>query len=106
MPFVLPRLKSLVCLSALLGMSFLSACQSDEMRLHGHMEKIQHEGQTCWIFIDDDHKAYEVITPSELVLKENLQMSIKAYEVERQTLCQLPTVIDIVAFRPDFAKDM
>ena len=84
----------------------LSACSDGEMKMHGHMEKIVHQGQTCWIFVDDDHKSYEVITPSELVLRENLQMSIKAVEVERKTLCQLPTVIDILAFRPDYEKDM
>lgn len=84
----------------------LSGCADDEMRLHGHMEKMEHEGQTCWIFVDDDHKAYEVITPSPEVLKEGLQMSVKAVEVERKTLCQLPTVIDIYEYRPDFAKDM
>ena len=85
----------------------LSGCGGEsEIRLHGHMETLQFEGQTCWIFVDDMHKKYEVVTPSPEVLKEGLQMTVKAVSVERQTLCMLPTVIDIIEYRPDFAKDM
>lgn len=84
----------------------LSGCSNDELRLHGHIESLSYEGQTCWIFVDDNHQSYEVITPSGEVLKEGMQMTIKAVSVDRQTLCSLPTVIDIIEYRPDFAKDM
>ena len=83
----------------------LAGCGESEKRLHGHMESFEHEGQRCWIFVDDDHKKYEVITPSYEVLREGLQMQIKYVESDRQTLCQLPTVIDIVEYKPDFSKD-
>lgn len=97
---LLPLLMTLSCLS-------LSGCGGKEkIQIHGHMESLSYEGQTCWIFVDDDHKKYEVITNSGDVLKEGLQMTIKYEPVSRQTLCQLPTVIDIVEYRPDFAKDM
>lgn len=91
----------------LLGASLaLSSCSDGQMHLHGHMETIDYLGQKCWIFIDDNHDSYEVITPSPQVLREDLQMRIKAVKVERKTLCDLPTVIDIIEFRPDYDKDM
>lgn len=100
------NIRRLLCLSCL-GLSLgLSGCSHNELRLHGHMETIEHQGEKCWIFVDDNHHSYEVITPSHDILKENLHMRIKAMEVNRKTLCDLPTVIDIYEYRPDFAKDM
>lgn len=84
----------------------LAGCKDDQMHLHGRMTRMEHEGQTCWIFVDDNHNSYEVITPSAQVLRDGLQMSIRAIESDRKTLCQFPTVIDILEFRPDFSKDM
>ncbi|PKL74805.1 MAG: hypothetical protein CVV27_18625 [Candidatus Melainabacteria bacterium HGW-Melainabacteria-1] len=83
----------------------LYGCSDDKISLRGHMETLEYEGQTCWIFVDEMHRKYEVITPSPEVLRPNVKMSIRAYPVERKTLCQLPTVIDIVEYRLDFAKD-
>lgn len=90
----------------LLLMLSLSACSDQEMKLHGRMSTIEYQGKTCWIFIDDQGYKYEVITPSPQILREGLRMQIKAYAVERQTLCQLPTVIDIHEYRPDTIKDL
>lgn len=84
----------------------LSACSDKKMQMHGHMESMTHEGQTCWIFVDDNHRSYEVITPSHEVLKEGLQMFVRYEFADRQTMCGFPTVIDILEYRPDFAKDM
>lgn len=90
---------------ALLCCAGLSACGDGTTKMHGHMESLEHDGQKCWIFVDDNHNKYEVITPSSEVLREGLQMSIKAETSEAKTMCELPTVIDIVEYRPDFAKD-
>lgn len=85
----------------------LGSCGRERvMQLHGKMTKIQHLGQTCWIFMDDQHQYYEVITPSTQILREGLQMSIRAIEVQSKTLCELPTVIEVLEFRPDHLKDM
>lgn len=92
-------------LPGLLLMS-LSACSEREIKLHGRMSTLEYQGKTCWIFIDDNGHSYEVITPSPQILREGLRMQIKAYEVERKTLCQLPTVIDIHEYRPDTIKDL
>jgi hypothetical protein len=83
----------------------LTACQDQEMQLHGKMTTIKHMGKTCWVFQDDNHNKYEVITPSVELLRENLQMSIRAFEVKSKTLCDLPTVIEVFEYRPDFSKD-
>ncbi|HEY9840715.1 MAG: hypothetical protein ACAI44_03935 [Candidatus Sericytochromatia bacterium] len=91
--------------SLLFGCLALSGCGDGKMHLHGHMESFEFEGQRCWIFVDDNHKKYEVITPSSEVLRDGIQMSIRAEESESKTLCQLPTVIDVVEYRYDFAKD-
>lgn len=85
----------------------LGSCGRERvMQLHGKMTEIQHLGQTCWIFMDDQHQYYEVITPSTQILREGLQMSIRAIEVQSKTLCELPTVIEVLEFRPDHLKDM
>lgn len=92
-------------LLALLSCAGLAGCGDGLKHLHGHMETLQHDGQTCWIFVDDNHNSYEVNTPSSEVLRPNVQMSIKAETLDSKTLCELPTVIDIVEYRLDFAKD-
>lgn len=86
---------------------FNTGCKSSgAMKLHGKMTSIPHMDGKCWIFVDDNDRKYEVITPSAQILKEDLQMSIKAIEVDRKTYCNLPTVIEILEYRPDFSKDM
>lgn len=92
----------LVTMSSIL----LAGCASSDMALHGHMTKIEYEGDTCWIFVDDNNNSYEVITGSDQILQEGLQMRVKAFEVKRKTTCQLPTVIEIYEYMPDYAKDM
>ena len=100
------QMKALSLLIAILSTSFLVGCPSSDFALHGHMTKMEHEGDTCWIFVDDDNHYYEVITGSEQILKEGLQMRVKAFEVDRKTTCQMPTVIEIYEYMPDYAKDM
>lgn len=92
-------------LLALLSCTSLAGCGDGTTRMHGHMESLEYEGQKCWIFVDDNHNKYEVITPSSQVLRDGVQMSIKAERSQSKTLCELPTVIDIVEYRYDFAKD-
>jgi len=92
--------------SLLAGLLLLSACGKREIKLHGHMSSIQYQGNTCWIFIDDNHNSYEVVTPSPQILREGLRMQIRAVEVDRKTLCDLPTVIEIEKFRPDTINDL
>ena len=89
----------------LIGFSLLGCKSSGEMRLHGKMTTIEHMDGVCWIFVDDKNRKYEVVTPSGQILKEGLQMSIKAVEVSTRTYCGLPTVIEVIEFRPDFEKD-
>ncbi|PIQ29223.1 hypothetical protein COW36_17450 [bacterium (Candidatus Blackallbacteria) CG17_big_fil_post_rev_8_21_14_2_50_48_46] len=94
-------------LAILVGTLALMSCGGDRaMQLHGKMTKIQHLGETCWVFMDDQHRYYEVITPSSQILHEGLQMSIRAIEVQSKTLCELPTVIEIIEYRPDHFRDM
>ncbi len=100
------QIKALSLLIALVSSSFLVGCPSSDFSLHGHMTKIEYEGDTCWVFVDDDHRYYEVITGSDQILQEGLQMRVKAFEVSRKTTCQMPTVIEIYEYMPDFAKDM
>ena len=78
----------------------LSACKGNEMELYGKVTTLEHEGQTCWVFMDDNHNAYEIITGSSQVLHPGMRAEIRAVEVNRKTSCQLPTVIDIVSYRP------
>ncbi len=78
----------------------LSACKGNEMELFGKVSRIEHEGQTCWVFMDENHNAYEIITGSTQVLQPGMRAEIRAVEVNRKTSCQLPTVIDIVSYRP------
>lgn len=100
------QIKAISLFLAVMSSILLAGCEASDMALHGHMTKIEHEGDTCWIFVDDDNNAYEVITGSDQILKEGLQMRVKAFEVDRKTTCQLPTVIEIYEFMPDYAKDM
>lgn len=78
----------------------LSACKGDEIQLYGKVTTFDHEGQTCWVFMDENHNAYEIITGSTQVLQPGMRAEIRAVEVKRKTSCQLPTVIDIVSYRP------
>ncbi len=78
----------------------LTACKSQEMELYGKVSILQHEGQTCWIFTDENNNAYEIITASSQILQPGMTAAIRAVEVNRKTSCQLPTVIDIVSYRP------
>lgn len=82
------------------GLLCLSACQGKEMELYGKVTTLQHEGQTCWIFVDENHNSYEIITASSQILQPGMTAAIRAVEVDRKTSCQLPTVIDIVSYRP------
>lgn len=87
----------LIALIALMG---ISACESQEMELYGKVTTLDHEGQTCWVFVDENHNAYEIITASSQILQPGMTAAIRAVEVDRKTSCQLPTVIDIVSYRP------
>jgi hypothetical protein len=78
----------------------LSACKGDEMQLYGKVSTIEYAGQTCWVFMDENNNAYEIITGSSQVLQPGMRAEIRAVEVNRKTSCQLPTVIDIVSYRP------
>ncbi len=93
-------------LGLLMAALALTACSEGDMELHGKMTTIQYLGKTCWVFQDDNHNYYEVITPSVEILKDGLHMSVRAFEVNSKTLCNLPTVIEIYEFRPDHSKDM
>lgn len=95
---------SALCLFASLG---LAGCnnQGGKIQMHGHIESMQVDGHTCWLFIDDEHQSYEVITPSREVLRDGLKMFIRAVPIERHTLCGFPTVIDILEYRPDGVAD-
>lgn len=84
----------------MLTLMCLSACKSNEIQLFGKVTTFEHEGQTCWIFMDENNNAYEIITGSTQVLQPGLRAEVRAIEVNRKTSCQLPTVIDIVSYRP------
>ena len=90
----------------LLTLVALPACASQEMQLHGTMSTFEFRGETCWVFRDDQGRPFEVITPSSQILRDGLQLSIRAVKVKAKTLCELPNVIEVLEYRPDFAKDM
>ena len=102
MPFSLARFyrSARFVLVLLTTVTFISGCANGEMELFGTVKQIQHEGQTCWIFEDENHQFYEIITASPQILQPGLRATIRAVEVERKTSCQLPTVIDVLSYRP------